>query len=244
MKLLSGWVISAGLMLTTAAANAQGVAPIEIGRPAYIAVSDVEGPYAAMPQEAPVPGYYAPRLLPPQEVFAILRENGFSPLGVLQQHGLLYSIAAIDRGGEDGRLLIDARNGRIVRFMPAYRMGPGYRMDPGYRMGDNFSDEPRVIYGPAGQLAPIGPPRSGLRPPADVPRLASRTPSVPMPKASPLHGGEIKPSAAPAQQSAAAQVKPAEAPVSPVAPPAPVDAKPAAPSIQPSQEMPKVQGLE
>jgi len=238
MKLLSGLVISAGLVLMTAAANAQGLAPAEIGRSAYTRVSDVEGPYAAMPQEAPSPGYYAPALLPPQEIFAILRESGFSPLGVLQQRGLFYSIAVIDRGGEDGRLWIDARNGRIIRFMPAYRMGSGFRM------GDNFSDEPRVIYGPAGPLPPIGPSRSGPRPPADVPRLASRTPSVPMPKASPPHA-ETKPSGAPAQQSAAAQVKPAETPaLPPAATPAPIEAKPAAPPIQPTQEMPKVQGLE
>ena len=37
--------------------------------------------------------------------------------------GFVYTIAVIDRGGEDGRLIIDARNGRIIRFMPAYRMG-------------------------------------------------------------------------------------------------------------------------
>ena len=70
---------------------------------------------------------YGPALLPPQEVYTVLRENGFSPLGVPQQRGFVYTIAVIDRGGEDGRLVIDARNGRIVRFMPAYRMGAQFR---------------------------------------------------------------------------------------------------------------------
>jgi hypothetical protein len=49
---------------------------------------------------------------------------------------------------------------------------------------------------------------------------------------------------APAQQSAAVQAKPADAPPAPqAAAPAIVEAKPA-PQIQPTQEMPKAQGLE
>jgi hypothetical protein len=62
--------------------------------------------------------------------------------------------------------------------------------------------------------------------------------------------GEVKPLAAgptsaPAQQSAAVQPKPAEAGLAPAqaTSPAVVEAKPA-PQIQPTQEMPKVQGLE
>ena len=49
----------------------------------------------------------------------VLRENGFSPLGVPRLRGLFYSVSAIDRRGDDGRLVIDARDGRIVRFVPA-----------------------------------------------------------------------------------------------------------------------------
>ena len=95
-------------------------------------VSDVGGPYAAMPPEAPPPGYgpsYGPRLLPPSEVYTIVRESGFSPLGIPQQRGLVYTISVIDRGGDDGRLVIDARSGRIIRFMPAYRMGDNFNGD-------------------------------------------------------------------------------------------------------------------
>ena len=71
-----------------------------------------------------------------------MRENGFSPLGIPQQRGLFYTIAVIDRGGDDGRLVIDARNGRIVRFMPAYRMG------------DNFNDELTQLW--SGRAAAAG----------------------------------------------------------------------------------------
>ena len=125
MKLFKGWVMSAGLVLSATAANAQVLAPYEMGRPPYSAVSDVAGPYAGMPPEAPV-ARYGPMLLPPTEVYTIVRESGFSPLGIPQQRGLVYTISVIDRGGDDGRLVIDARTGRIIRFMPAYRMGNNF----------------------------------------------------------------------------------------------------------------------
>jgi hypothetical protein len=239
MKLFTGWAVSAGLVLAAGAANAQVPAPHEIGGAGYAAVSDVDspygggryggGPYAAMPPEAPGPGY-GPSLLPAPEVYTVLRENGFSPLGIPHQRGQFYTIAAMDRRGDDGRLVIDARNGRIVRFMPAYRMGDNFNM------------------------------RGVPRPPASVPvpRMASRTPPVPLPQAAPPHAGEINPQAAksadkpavdkpdgtePAQQSAAVQVKPADTAAPPQATVPIVAAKPAA-TIQPTQEMPKVQGLE
>ena len=92
---------------------------------------------------------------------------------------------------------------------------------------------------------PVGPSRSFVQgvpqPPASIPHVASRT--VPVPKPSPLNA---KPAAQPAQQSAAVQPKPADAQaaVPPAPAPAIVEAKPAAPAIQPTQEMPQVQGLE
>jgi hypothetical protein len=246
MKLFTGWVMSAGLVLTATAANAQMPAPYQIERPPYTAVSDVAGPYAEMPPEAPPrywQGYgqgYGPMLLPPSEVYAVVRDSGFSPLGAPQQRGLFYTIAVIDRGGEDGRLVIDARNGRIIRFMPAYRMG------------DNRNDDLTVTYGPTGPLPPISNLRGVPRPPASVPRVASRTPAVPLPKASPPHAGDIKPdikplaakpAPEPAQQSAAVQAAPADVPTKPPAAVPIVESKPA-PPIQPTQAMPKAQGLE
>ena len=232
MKLFTGWVMSAGLVVMAAGANAQGLAPYETGRSPYTGVSDVEGPYAAMPPEIPAPRY-GPALLPPTEVYTILRESGFLPLGIPQQRGLVYRISVIDRGGDDGRLVIDARTGRIIRFIPAYRMG------------DNFNDDLTGSYGPVG-APPVSAVRGPPRPPAAVPHVASRTPSVPMPRAAPPRAGvAAKPAAAPAQQSAAVQAKPADAQAIPqAAAPATVEANPAAPQIQPTQGMPKVQGLE
>jgi hypothetical protein len=255
MKLCRGWVMSAGLVLAATSANAQVLntqvlVPDEGARPLYSAVSDVGGPYAAMPPQAP--GYYGPRLLPAPEVYTVLRDNGFSPLGAPQQRGLFYTIAVLDRGGGEGRLVIDARDGRIVRYARGYP-----------------DADVAVAYGPA-DAPPVSAVRGPPRPPASVPHVASRTPAVPLPKAMPQRADEpqtvgkapdkaqdkvsepardsakvvepAKPSE-PAPQSVA-QAKPAVAPATPPAtPPAVIEAKPA-PQIQPTKEMPKVQGLE
>jgi hypothetical protein len=240
MKLFTGWVVSAGLVLTAVTAHAQGLAPREIGGARYTAASDISGPHADVPPQPPMAPAYGPRLLPPQEVYTVVRESGFSPLGIPRQRGLVYVISVIDRRGDDGRLVIDARTGQILRFVPASRVGE-------YPDHDVAAPYVTTPYAPAGRLPPIsnlsGPPR----PPASVPRVASRMPpTIPMPKAAPSRPDADKPlveKPAPqsSQQSAAVQVKPADAPAA--APPA-VEAKPAAPTIQPTQQMPKVQGLE
>jgi hypothetical protein len=232
MKLFTRSVMSAGLALAATAANAQVLVPYGVAGSHYTVVSDVGGPFAAMPEEAPVPAPgYGPILLPPQEVYTVVRENGFSPLGAPQQRGLVYTISVIDRRGDDGRLVIDARTGRIIRFMPAYRMG------------DNLNDDVTVTHGPVGSgpgpLPPVSHVRGPPRPPLSIPRVASRAPS--MPKASPSQAAE--PAALPAvppQQSAAPQSKPADAQA---AIPPVVEAKPV-PQIKPTQAMPKAQGLD
>src|ERR1700760_1835972 len=126
MMLCRGWVMSAGLVLAATSANAQMVVPDH--RPLYSAVSDVDGPYAAMPPQErgyqergyAERGYDGPRLLPAPEVYTVLRDNGFSPLGAPQQRGMFYTIAVLDRSGGEGRLGIDARNGQIVRYAHGY----------------------------------------------------------------------------------------------------------------------------
>jgi hypothetical protein len=273
MKLFTGWVLAAGLALGATAANAQVMGPSRVSdfSGPYIDGPYRNGPYYAPPPAevapppppprygyGPAPGYggygsgYAPAaLVPPHEVYTILREAGFSPLGVPQQRGFIYTIAVIDRGGEDGRLVIDARSGRILRFVPAWQNGSPYE-------GGAWNSS----YGPPGPLPPNAV-RSDLKPPAPAPRVASR--SVPVPKPSPL---AAKPAAEPArpaaeavakpapepaaskpvteppkQQAAATQAKPAEAAPATTATIGQTQAKPA-PGILPTQEMPKAQGLE
>jgi hypothetical protein len=256
MKFFTGCVAAAALALVANAAEAQ-VAANGAARGAqgsYVAVSDFDGPYGP-PEAAPPPpprygyGYDergpGPALLPATEVYAVLRDNGFSPLGIPRLRGAVYTIAVIDRRGDDGRLVIDARDGRILRFMPtadAYGMAPAY--------------EERAVapYGPQSALPPPTAIRGGPpRPPASIPHVASR--AVPLPKAAPLRGetpvAAAKPAASepapqqaqapvaqPAQQTAAAQPKPAEAAASTVG-----QVKPA-PTILPTQDMPAAQGLD
>jgi hypothetical protein len=234
MKLFTGWIVS-GLVMAATSASAQMLAPYQIGGPRYSAVSDFDGPYAEMPPEVAAPRY-GPMLLPAPEVYTVVRENGFSPLGVPRQRGFFYTISVINRDGDDGQLVIDARNGRIIRFVPAYRMGGNI----------NLNRDPSMT-GLVEPLPSASPVRGVPRPPAPIPRLASRTPSVPLPRAMPPRAGEPRPLAAtptPAQQSAAIQPKPPEAAPAPSTVGAAVAAKPPASEIRPTQEMPKVQDLE
>jgi hypothetical protein len=252
MKFFTGYVAAATLVLAAAtAAQAQVSAQIPangIGSGGAIVVSDFDAPYGPSDAAPPPPRYGygygyeergpAPVLLPSTEVYAVLRENGFSPLGIPRLRGSVYTIAVIDRRGEDGRLVIDARDGRILRFMPvrdAYGMAPGY-------------EEPSVApYRPQSALPPPTMVRSGPpRPPAPIPHVASRT--VPLPKAAPPRGEApvaaakpaepATPQAQAAQQTAAVQAKPAEASTPTIG-----QAKPA-PMILPTQEMPAAQGLD
>jgi hypothetical protein len=274
MRHSAGWAVSAVLVVAATAANAQ--AP---GRAQYQAASDFEAPYAGGPPPGPAQGYYgappaygppaayAPPpgygtpLLPPQEVYAVLRDNGFSPLGAPYQRGLTYVIAVIDRGGEDGRLVIDARNGRIIRFTPAFRSNGYYGDRNGYYRersgyyGDRYAPPPP--YGPPGVLPPMEPISGDARPAISAPHMASR--GVPLPQPKPSVAGKL-PDVTP-QKSAAVHVKPetpapkppavssataqAAVPLTPaqaatvLAP----ESKPA-PAIAPTQPMPKVQGLD
>jgi hypothetical protein len=256
MKLFTGWVL-AGLALTATAANAQMPGP---SRVSDFGGPYVDGPYRGGPYYAPPPRYgygpgyggygpgyggpgYAPAaLVAPHEVYNIIRHAGFSPLGIPQQRGFIYTIAVIDRGGEDGRLVIDARSGRILRFVPAWQNGAPYE-------GGAWNSS----YGPPGPLPP-GAVRGGLTPPASAPHVANH--SVPVPKPSPLAAkpaaepakpaaeAVAKPAAEPStQQAAATQAKPAESAPATTATIGQVQAKPA-PTVLPTQEMPKAQGLE
>lgn len=264
MRFFTECVAAATLALAVTAGPAQVLAQVPangIARGAVIAVSDFDGPYAPPEAAAPPPPRYgygyeergpAPVLLPSTEVYAVLRDNGFSPLGIPRLRGSVYIVAVIDRRGDDGRLVIDARDGRILRFLPA---ADAYGMAPAY-------NEPTVApYGPQSAPSPPTMVRGGPpRPPASIPHVAGRT--VPLPKAAPPRGGapvaatgpaepapqqaqapqQIQaPQAQPAQQTAAAQPKPTEAAPHATAPTV-GQAKPA--PILPTQEMPAAQGLD
>jgi hypothetical protein len=217
-----------------------------------------EGPrYGDAPPYGYGPRYgYGPELMSLPNVYAVLRENGFSPLGIPHQRGFVYVIGAIDRAGQDGRLVIDGRSGQIIRFMPAYRWGGPL---------DRMRFEPGLPPSPYGRQAALPPPtviRGAPQQQAPVPPLASHAVPVPAPKpvttAKPAQGS-VQGSVQGSQQSAAVETKPPQAPPAQTAatqPQAPqaaaaspqpnatvAQSKPA-PQILPTQEMPKAQGLE
>lgn len=265
MKLFASWAVPAGLLLAVSAAHAQMLAPTGFASTLSWPVSDFDSPYVEVPPAAaippappaygppPAPAYgYGPAVMPPQEVYAVLRENGFLPLGIPRQRGLVYTIAVMDRSGEDGRLVIDARTGRIIRFVPAYWSDRNVGEDSATPYYGGPRGAPRTGYGPA----PYGP-QSALPPsntsggtsrPSAMPRVASRTP-LPLPKpaiapetakSETARSDAAKSPEAGRQQSASLQAKPATQPV----PPTSADPKPPAPQIKPTQPMPAVQDLE
>jgi hypothetical protein len=244
MKLFTG-SLAAGLILLAGGAQAQVRGP-------YTAASDFDAPYAVAPPPVPGPQYapgphYAPGpqfgygpgpgLLPSTEVYSVLRDNGFSPLGIPRLRGFVYTIAAIDSRGEGGRLVIDARNGRIIRFVPGRGMGDNYYEDESALGGPSTASPPQA-QAPAQVHVPTNV-QAAPRPSRSASQVASRT--VPMPKASPI---AAKPAPAPVQQATAPAPKPTE--VQAAASPSTTGAVPAkpVPQIAPTQDMPKVQGLE
>jgi hypothetical protein len=213
--------------------------------------------YAAMP---PVrierSGLYGRPVLPPYQVAAILRSSGYSPIGPVARRGWIYTVAAVGPRGDDGRLIMDARTGRIMRFIPALAV-------------DERLNAEVAAYG-----GPPGPPlyqqdyRRAPRPPAPVPRgaqsgargapkAASRaSSSAQLPAAKPDDAAKaaVTPAQQPAEASPAvtapaektAEVKSA-ATAGAVAPPASQPSASPQPStlkLWPTQAMPPVQTLD
>jgi hypothetical protein len=63
-------------------------------------------------------------ILPPYEVTAIVRSTGLEPLGRPVRQGQAYAVRAVDEAGEEVRVIVDARLGRIVKVIPL--MEPRY----------------------------------------------------------------------------------------------------------------------
>jgi hypothetical protein len=257
-RFISGWITTFAtgsvLVLTAAAGQAQTRVADEIRSPYPPDDAAIvgRGPYAAVPPPGAIRGGYQggyggyDDAMPPFEVVRIIRSTGYQPLGIPVRRRWVYTISAINPDGYDGRVVLDARTGRIMRFVPA----------------EVSDDEVVVSYGPPGQ-PPAPPPqyppsiqrmnaRTSLRPPMPVPRVASRTPQAttgkpdlrvvgaappPQQPASPQVSSQVSTqvsSQVKAVDTKAADVKPAEKPV---------EAKPSV-QLQPTREMPPVQGLD
>lgn len=227
-------LLAAAIVLAGAGAvDAQPLPPMD-GPPIEYGARASYGGRIGPPIYGPAPA------IAPHEVAAILRSRGYRPLSGPVRRGGFYVVSAIHRNGGDGRVVIDAYSGELVRVIPA---------GPRARRGD---DMVLVYQGPTfppPDLVRFGRPpraeRGAPRPPAPVPRVASRVP----PEA-PLVTPKPRPKAAP-QRPETAQAPPT---------PGPVETKPAAaspplapkaigktrdmPAVQPTQPMPPVQTME
>lgn len=198
----------------------------------YAARDDVvvgRGPYAAVPPS----DMYGEEIIPPFLAVRIVRSNGYRPLDRPVRRGLVYSVAVISPQGQEGRAMLDAHTGRLMRFVPV-----------------GYGEDPAIGHGPPGP-PPRMSTRSGPRPPANVPHVATRTSPVaaPAPTASPPSAAtpDARPADAAAPQPAAAQQQVAASPSKPsadavAAKPAPAPKPPVV--LQPTQPLPPVQDFE
>jgi hypothetical protein len=247
MHFISGRITAVVIGLTAvfamSTARAQRLAVDEIHSP-YVEDDQVvvgRGAYAAVPPPGVVHGTAGyDEALPPFEVVRIVRAIGYEPLGTPVRRRWVYTISAINTDGYDGRVVLDAYTGRVMRFIPA-------EVSNDVVVGD---------YGAPG--LPSGPPpdqripdprmkvHASLRPPALVPHVATREKSP-----APVKPGTSTVGVAPpAQQQApaptksvdlkATETKPAEAKLTEGKP---TEAKPAF-QPQPTQDMPPVQSLD
>jgi hypothetical protein len=168
--------------------------------------------YPAYPAPRFYPAYPAPRLypapgfadgaLPPFEIIRIVRASGFTPVSRPVRRGPYYVLLAIDRGGRDMRVAVDARLGEIVNLRPAVagvpygpEIGPA---PPGVPPAPDLSPPPRAAR-PTGEDAPASPrttpgpasppPPAAATAPAPAPTrsVAAESPELPpLPEAPPL----------------------------------------------------------
>jgi hypothetical protein len=221
---------------------------------AQVPPRDIAGPYAdTYAAVAPLDG---PMLVPPREVARMLRWDGFSLLGPPRLLGVMYSVAVIEpRRGEDGRVIVDARTGRLVRFIAASDVTR--RTDAEISALDVPGASPSA---PAVRIKPAAAPKLASRTPVAQP--APRPPVAPKAATSAPAPAEVK-AEAKAVDSKPADAKPAEPgsigskpalqtsdaksveakPATPASAADPTAARPA-PVILPTQDMPPVVGLD
>lgn len=103
-------------------------------------------------------------LVPPYEVFAIVRSAGLDPVGQPVRRGPIYVLRAIDDDDREVRVVVDARYGEIVsitptmtasREEPAREMPPRRYRNPYERTPDDYGP-PRYRSGPPDRYGPPG----------------------------------------------------------------------------------------
>jgi hypothetical protein len=117
------------------------------------------GPGLAQPVPPPQAGTIHPGDapgMPPHEILTIVRSTGMEPLSRPIRQGPAYVLRALDPAGEEVRVIVDARRGRIVKVAPV--MMPRYAVMP-----PPYGRPPRPIpmvpdgYGPNARIAGLPP---------------------------------------------------------------------------------------
>jgi hypothetical protein len=76
---------------------------------------------------------FAADVIPPYEVFTIIRSMGLNPLGRPHYRGRTYVLRAVDRRGEEVRVVVDAYAARVLSVTPVDRQAATDYDEPPYR---------------------------------------------------------------------------------------------------------------
>ncbi len=124
---------------------------------------------AAQDFRPPQAGYDS---LPPFEILTIVRSLGLDPLGRPVRRGAAYVLRAADESGQEMRVVVDARSGRVRSAVPvipaaAWRERPGFGDDARLLPRDGYSE--RNI--PGWRADPGADDETALPPPGAAPRV-------------------------------------------------------------------------
>jgi hypothetical protein len=179
----------------------------------YIAVliMTIAAPGALRAQPVMQPYYPGFAGLPPYEILAIVRSAGLDPVSRPARQGPVYVLRALNPAGQEVRVVVDARMGRIVKVVAVAPTDPGAfappaSIPPGRAVPDSNGPASRSAALPSGidddtDFEPLHPGAPGIlpRPPA---RTAAKPP--PLPRARPKEAAVAAPSASAAPIAAAA----------------------------------------
>jgi hypothetical protein len=179
-------------------------------------------PSVAVDVQSAPPGYDAG--VPPYEVLTIVRSMGLEPLTRPVRNGPAYALRAVDASGQEVRVVVDARRGRVLHVSP---LGPRFGVMPA-PYGPPPGRIPMVPdgYGPSSRIAAVPPgaegptvygPGAGAVPPPHAPAAAS-DPHPASAQAGPPPLPRPRPKVATAETPAAAKPEAAPAVVQQVLP--------------------------
>ena len=200
----------------------------------YIAVliMTIAAPGALRAQPVMQPYYPGFAGLPPYEILAIVRSAGLDPVSRPARQGPVYVLRALNPAGQEVRVVVDARMGRIVKVVAVAPTDPGAfappaSIPPGRAVPDSNAPTSRSAALPSGSdddtdFEPLHPGAPAIlpKPPA---RTAAKPPPPPLPRSRPKEAAVAAPSASAAPIAAAA---PAATPAT--ATPAPASTGPSA----------------